>query len=397
MANMNKKNTEIYSQSVSGDDEIDLLELWNTIWSRKKFVSIFTASVVVITIVISLFISNKYLAEVTLLPVSSSSGGGLGDLAGMAALAGLDMGGAKDQTDKIMVLAKSRTVKEQIVREFELDKIIVDDIPKKRDRIQYTIEEFDELFSAEYDKKTKVITLGFKWESPELAAAVVNRYTEVLQNFLEEKALTIEKKNRLFYENQLIAEKKRFRGETKSLAAFQKKSKLLDPEVQAKGTMTLYGALMSQKMSLEMQVQGLESALSPDNPRLLAMKKQLKEINKNLSSIEGSGKETGALPSLGNAPDKMVEYTGLMAGVKVSQAVYETIVKLYEKAKLDEAKAEIYVEVIDPAIVPDKKVSPKRAMMAVVAMFAGLFISVFIVFFMEWMEAAKQRNALRRF
>ena len=315
----------------------------------------------------------------------------------MAALAGLDMGGAKDQTDKIMVLAKSRTVKEQIVREFELDKIIVDDIPKKRDRIQYTIEEFDELFSAEYDKKTKVITLGFKWESPELAAAVVNRYTEVLQNFLEEKALTIEKKNRLFYENQLIAEKKRFRGETKSLAAFQKKSKLLDPEVQAKGTMTLYGALMSQKMSLEMQVQGLESALSPDNPRLLAMKKQLKEINKNLSSIEGSGKETGALPSLGNAPDKMVEYTGLMAGVKVSQAVYETIVKLYEKAKLDEAKAEIYVEVIDPAIVPDKKVSPKRAMMAVVAMFAGLFISVFIVFFMEWMEAAKQRNALRRF
>ncbi len=397
MAKKSAQNAEIYSRTVDADEEIDLLELWNTVWAKKKFISIFTASFVVLTVVISLFISNKYLAEVTLLPVSSSSDGVLGDLAGMAALAGLDMGGSKDQSDKIMVVAKSRTVKEQIVKEFELDKIIVDDIPSKRDRIQYTIEEFEDLLAIEYDKKTKVITIGFKWESPELAAAVVNRYVEVVQFFLESKSLTLEKKNREFYERQLLSEKKRFKGETQNLAQFQKRSKLLDPQIQAKGTMTLYAALMSHKMSLEMQVQGLKSALSADNPRLVAMTLQLKEIEKKLKSIEGTGLETGALPSLGNAPDKMVEYTGLMAGVKVSQAVYETIVKLYEKAKLDEAKAEIYVEVIDPAIVPDKKVSPKRAMMAVVAMFAGLFISVFIVFFMEWMEAAKQRNALRRF
>lgn len=386
---MNRRAAEIYTETA--DDEIDLLELWDTIWRRRKFISYFTGGAVLLTIIVSLFISNKYRAESTLLPVASGAGGIMGDLAGMAALAGINVGGNSDNSMKVMVVANSRTVKEQVINDLGLIKIIGGDIPKKRDPMQYTIEQFDELLTVTSDKKTGVITIGFEWEDPELSAKIVNTYTDTLQDVLESKALNIEKMQRVFFEKKLREERAKFSEQKHSLAAFQKRSKMIEPVEQARGTMTLYSALMTQKMALEMQVQGLETALSPENPRLVSVKRQLSEINRKIRSLEGTTDE-GALPSMGNAPDKMIEYTDIMEGLKTSQGVYETLTKLYEKSKLDEAKSDLYVEVIDQAIPPDKKIKPKRALMVVVAGMTALFLSVFIVFFMEWFEGVKGIN-----
>ena len=170
---------------------------------------------------------------------------------------------------------------------------------------------------------------------------------------------------------------------------------MIEPLEQAKGTMTLYSALMTQKITLEMQMQGLESAMSADNPRLVAAKSQVAALNRKIKSLEGSNSE-GALLSMGDAPGKMIEYTDIMEGLKTSQGVYETLIKLYEKSKLDEAKSDLYVEVIDQAIPPDKKIKPMRTLMAAVAGMTSLFLSVFIVFFLEWFEKVNGTAGMKR-
>jgi len=389
---MNRRTEEVYRYA--DEDEIDLIEFWDTVWRRRRFISFFTGGAVIFTVIVSLIMTNIYRAESTLLPVSSG-GGIMGDLAGMAALAGISVGSSGENSMKVMVVANSRTVKEKVINDLGLIKIIGEDIPEKRDPMQYTIEKFDELLSVTSDKKTGVITIGFEWEDPELSAKIVNTYTDALQDVLEDKALNFEKMQRVFLERKLKEERAKFAGHKRSLAAFQKRSKMIEPVEQAKGTMNLYSALMAQKMSLELQVQGLETALSPENPRLVAVKKQLGELNRKIRSLEGTTNE-GALPSMGNAPDKMIEYTDIMEELKTSQGVYETLTKLYEKAKLDEAKSDLYVEVIDQAIPPDKKIKPKRALMVAVAGMTSLFISVFIVFFQEWLEEVKDRNSAGR-
>ncbi len=373
------------------EDEIDLLQLWNTIWSNRKFITYFTGAAVILTIIISLLISNKYLAESTILPVASSGSGILGDLAGMASLAGINVGGNSDNSAKVMIVAKSRTVKEQVINELGLVKIIVDKVPDKRDPMQYTLEKFDDLLNVSSDKKTGLITIGFEWKDPKLAADIVNRYVKAIQDVLEIKALNINKMERIFYEKKLKEEKAKFSQQKHTMAAFQKRSKMIEPVEQAKGTMSLYSTLMAQKIALELQMQGLESALSADNPRLTALKEQIAAINRKIQSIEGNTNE-GAIISLGNAPDKMVEYTDILEGVKVSGGVYETLAKLYEKSKLDEAKDNLYVEVIDPAIPPDKKSKPKRALMVIVAGMTSSFFSIFIVFCMQWIDSVKRKN-----
>ncbi len=379
---MNRKIPEVYIEA--HDDEIDLVELWNTIWRRRKFISYFTGIAVFLTIIISLFISNKYKAEATLLPVAAS-GGIMGDLAGMAALAGINVGGSSDNSAKVMVVANSRTVKELVITELDLIKIIGEDIPSKRDPMQYTVEQFDDLLSIVSDKKTGVITIGFEWEDPKLSSDIVNSYVKALQDVLEVKALSVDKMQRVFFEKKLKEERVKFSEKKHELASFQKRSKMIEPIEQAKGTMTLYSALMTQKITLEMQMQGLESAMSSDNPRLVAIKNQVAAINRKIKSLEGNNSE-GALLSMGDAPDKIIEYTDIMEGLKTSQGVYETLIKLYEKSKLDEAKSDLYVEVIDQAIPPDKKIKPMRTLMVAVAGMTSLFLSVFIVFFLEWFE-----------
>ena len=84
------------------EDEIDLLELFSVIWAGKKFITIFSFSIAILTAIISLFMTNIYRAESTVMPVTSGGGGGmLGDLAGMVALAGMNIGARDDNSIKI--------------------------------------------------------------------------------------------------------------------------------------------------------------------------------------------------------------------------------------------------------------------------------------------------------
>ena len=135
----------------------------------------------------------------------------------------------------------------------------------------------------------------------------------------------------------------------------------------------------------------MESAFSPDNPQIKAIEEQLSALNSQIKQIEEKT-NIGALPSLSNAPEKMVQYANLMRDLKVSEAVYETLVKMYEQAKLQEAKENIYVEVIDYPSLPDKPVKPKKKLMVAVAGVSSLFLGIFLAFFIEWLENIRRKH-----
>jgi uncharacterized protein involved in exopolysaccharide biosynthesis len=366
------------------DDEIDLYQLWMTLWNSRKFIITFSASITILTMLISLFMENIYRAESTIMPVAASRGIPA-DIAGMAAMAGISVGGSADNSQKVMVVANSRTVKSLVINEFEIVKLIKDEIPSKRDPHQYALEKLDELVNVREDKKTGLITISFDWADAAFAADVVNRYVQIVQETLEVKALDINKMQRVFLEKRLAQEKEKFHQLKNEMARFQSRTKIIEPQEQSKGTMNIYSALVGQKIALEVQLQGYESALTPDNPRLMALKQQINALKKRIASIE-SGSSEGAMLSMKDAPANMVAYTDILEKVKISQGVYETLAKLYEKSKLDEAKNEVYVEVIDNAIVPDLKHKPKRALITIVAAFTSGFLAVFIVFFMEYIK-----------
>ena len=80
------------------EDEIDLRELWQTIVKGKKVIATVVVLVVSLTLVYALKMPNVYKSEVILIPTAEDSTPSLGGLGGLAAMAGVSIGGGGSMT-----------------------------------------------------------------------------------------------------------------------------------------------------------------------------------------------------------------------------------------------------------------------------------------------------------
>ena len=97
------------------DDEIDLRELFAVLWDGKKTILSIVFLSGLFSVLVALYLPNKYTAEALLAPRSDgAAGGALAQMAsqfgGLASLAGVNLGGLGDQgaTDVAIEMLKSR-------------------------------------------------------------------------------------------------------------------------------------------------------------------------------------------------------------------------------------------------------------------------------------------------
>ena len=88
-----ENNTQISDQY---DDEIDLRELFAVLWAGKTKIIAITAVFAIASVIYALSVPNQYKATALLAPAQQDSGGisgALGQLGGLASLAGVSIGG----------------------------------------------------------------------------------------------------------------------------------------------------------------------------------------------------------------------------------------------------------------------------------------------------------------
>ena len=86
------------------DDEIDLRELFGVLWAGSRKIIAITAVFAFVSVIYALSVSNQYKATVLLAPAQSDSSdlsGALGQLGGLASLAGVDIGGGDSSEAKM--------------------------------------------------------------------------------------------------------------------------------------------------------------------------------------------------------------------------------------------------------------------------------------------------------
>jgi tyrosine-protein kinase Etk/Wzc len=66
--------------------------------------------------------------------------------------------------------------------------------------------------------------------------------------------------------------------------------------------------------------------------------------------------------------------------VKYHQFLFDLLARQYEAARIDEAKAAPVIQIVDPALPPDRKSSPFRALWAIVGCVLGFILSAAWVF-----------------
>ncbi|MEK9770024.1 MAG: Wzz/FepE/Etk N-terminal domain-containing protein [Betaproteobacteria bacterium] len=158
------------------DDEIDLAELLAYLWSKKKFIALFTASFSVIAIVYSLWVTPLWdvrgtLRETTLenqMQIPSSIGAA-------ASLFGVNVGG--QQSNSNLPILQSRAIIENFILENDLLPILFEDLDEdvfvelSEDQLIYRAVTlfFDEVLTINQDPASGLITVIIRWRDPEIA------------------------------------------------------------------------------------------------------------------------------------------------------------------------------------------------------------------------------------
>ena len=86
------------------DDEIDLKELFGVLWTGKILIVAITAVFAIGSVLVALSIPNQYKATALLAPAQADGGGlssALGQLGGLASLAGVSIGGGESSESQI--------------------------------------------------------------------------------------------------------------------------------------------------------------------------------------------------------------------------------------------------------------------------------------------------------
>ena len=100
------------------NDEIHIGELFDVLWLNKKFIAIFTAFSALVSVLISLSLTNIYTAQTLLTPTTSSSSSGLlSQYSGLATMAGVNLtnNGSNNQLDVALNLVKSKKLIENLM------------------------------------------------------------------------------------------------------------------------------------------------------------------------------------------------------------------------------------------------------------------------------------------
>lgn len=211
----NRRPTQ--SLEVNQEDEIDLLELWNTMFKHKRMILWSGFGAAIVAAAISLMLPNVYRAEILLSPAQTeeTKAGGLssalGGLGGLASMAGISLGGTGTTEESIAVL-KSREFLWKFVQEKKLVPILFEpgllakwiqpELPGQLDVHRLFIE--GNKLIVTNDAETGLVSIAVEWEDPVLAADWTNSLVARLNQYLAQQAISRSEENLKYLNEELM-------------------------------------------------------------------------------------------------------------------------------------------------------------------------------------------------
>jgi tyrosine-protein kinase Etk/Wzc len=360
------------------DDEISLLDLLIVLAERKRLIFWTTASFAILAVIISLLLPVRYTATVTLLPpqqnssLSAQLASQFGSLGGMAALATGGSSLLKNPNDMYVAMLKSRTVEDAMIQRFELMK------EYHKRFISDTRTAFEKYASVDGNGKDGLIHISVEDHDPHRAAEMANSYVDQFRNLSEHLAISEAGQRRLFFEQQLKQANQNLADAEEALKTTEQKTGMIQLDSQARALIESAAALRAQIAAKEVQIQGMQTYATGENAQLVEAQQELDSLHTQLAKLGGGNDGSGGIiMPKGQMTEAGVEYIRRLRDVKYYETIFDILARQFELAKLEEAKEGVTIQVVDPAIVPDRKSSPKRTLIVVGATFVGLLVGIF--------------------
>ncbi len=386
------------------EDEISLLDLLIVLAERKRTIFWITAGFAILSIIVSLLLPVRYTATVTLLPpqqnssLSAQLASQLGSMGGVVALAGGGGNLLKNPNDMYVAMFRSRTVEDAMVEHFglmqEYHKRYLSDARKK----------FEHYATIDGGGKDGLIHISVEDRDPRRAADLANGYVDQFRDLSQHLAITEAGQRRLFFEQQLKQANQNLAGAEEALKETEQKTGLIQLDSQTRALIESAAALRAQITAKEVQIQGMQTYATGENAQLVEAQQELDGLRAQLAKLGGSSDNPdGIIVPKGQMTEAGVEYVRKLRDVKYYETIFEILARQFELAKLDEAREGALIQVVDPAVPPEKRSFPKRSLIVIGATAVGLLVGMFTAFVLAGFErlennseTASKLDSLRR-
>jgi uncharacterized protein involved in exopolysaccharide biosynthesis len=292
--------------------------------------------------------------------LSGGAGGGLGGMAG-------EMLGLKSNSEIFVGILSSRTVLDKLIQEFDLKKLYWDR------RMEDARKDLTKHTDISVDRKSQIITLTVTDHDARRAAAMSEAYVAELNRLVAELSTSSARRERIFLEERLKAVTQDLEAAEKEFSQFSSKNTAIDIKEQGKAMVEAAATLQGQYIAAQSELEGLKQVYTDNNVRVRSVKARIAELKRQLEKLGGKGEQASEAsgqpadylyPSIRKLPLLGVTYADLYRRTRVEEAVYESLTKEYELAKVQEVKEIPTVKVLDHPNIPEKKSFPPRLLIA---------------------------------
>ncbi len=307
---------EVEQEEVAQEKEqrIHWEQVLAAIWGERKRIVLISVIAALVALGVSFLLPAYYKSSAVLLPETDKNKlSSLGQIAGLASLAGVNVPGGTDISRLYPSILTSETVlrgvieKEYTTERFDkpvnLTTYFDLDEPTPEENFDKALKNLRDLMTTSLESKTNIVTVTVEMREPRLAAQVLNTVVAETDKFLRQKKTTNASEQRKWIEQRLT--------------------------------------------QVEVELRRAEEAL-----------KNFRERNRRV----------------GDSPQLLLEQERFMRDVQVKSTMFIELKKQAELAKIEEIKNITVVNVLDEARAPVKKERPKRGLITLIVLLATLAV-----------------------
>jgi uncharacterized protein involved in exopolysaccharide biosynthesis len=373
-----------YPEINDAGHDLAIIEVLTQLAQRKRLIGTVTGVAVLAGLILAFALPVRYSASSRLMPPQQAQTTASLLMSQMAAaggspLASLASGalGIKNPNDIYVGLLNSRPVADAIIQKFSLARVYraKDMTGARRKLAEYT---------SIVSEKNGFISISVTDRDKKRVAQMANAYVDQLRTLTRTLAVTEASQRRIFYEEQLKQAKEALVTAESEFQGVQQKRGVVALDAQAKAMIEGLAALRAQVAAKKVEVESLRSYSTEHNPELELAERELASLQAEEAGLEQRNHSAGfGRLGLEDVPGAGLEYIRADHELRYRQALFDLLMKQYDAARIDESKDAAIIQVVEPAIEPDRKSSPKRAML--IALFTiGGFAGGCLVALLRW-------------
>lgn len=357
---------------------LDYFLLWA---QNKKAVLLITFMCAAGMLGFTYLMPQTFSATATIMPPEKDKSGGLMSfLSGSGAL-DLMKGQENPQMDMFKNITDSRFMSESIARDSRVHNYFSRfdtgfDAIAFQARSALTSEPLrNGVMNLQVDIKTHWLSDGDERDSARLLSSYLsNLFVKQLDKYNRERLMTTARHMRIFVEGEYSKRLLQLDSAYAGLQEFQERNKAVALTEQLTATVSSAALLASQVQQLQMQIGVEERELNTNSARMSLLKAQLEEAQHQLRKYDDGSVGEYSI-ALNNAPNLTRQLARFVREVKMLETIGAYLRQQLEQERISEQRNVPTFQILDSAVVPLRRSSPKRGSMLLLGGIVGLVLS----------------------